>query len=182
MPLIVPTFLSTASYFFTKGATYFSFKRKINRLEDNKILFLQIIRVFSPLLQMSSTSPDTIQIQKSHPGRWLFYVWLLHMDCPRHRFALLVPPHSFATAHRRSSDRLSFVVEPLPRGSNHKHNSNTKKPPGKVAFLYLAASHGFEPRLTESESAVLPLDDEAIEREYLYRNPLPMSRDFIKKI
>ena len=26
----------------------------------------------------------------------------------------------------------------------------------------LAASHGFEPRLTESESAVLPLDDEAI--------------------
>ena len=35
----------------------------------------------------------------------------------------------------------------------------------KVAILatfYLAASHGFEPRLTESESAVLPLDDEAI--------------------
>ena len=27
---------------------------------------------------------------------------------------------------------------------------------------FLAASHGFEPRLTESESAVLPLDDEAI--------------------
>lgn len=26
----------------------------------------------------------------------------------------------------------------------------------------MAASHGFEPRLTESESAVLPLDDEAI--------------------
>lgn len=25
----------------------------------------------------------------------------------------------------------------------------------------MAASHGFEPRLTESESAVLPLDDEA---------------------
>ena len=50
----------------------------------------------------------------------------------------------------------------FPRGSNHKHNSNIKKPPFRVAFLCLAASHGFEPRLTESESAVLPLDDEAI--------------------
>ena len=30
-----------------------------------------------------------------------------------------------------------------------------------TTFLMLAASHGFEPRLTESESAVLPLDDEA---------------------
>lgn len=120
-------------------------------------------------------------IKKATLPDGFFYVWLLHMDCPRHRFALLVPPHSFAIAHRRSSDRLSFVVEPLPRGSNRKHNSNTKKPPFQMAFLRLAASHGFEPRLTESESAVLPLDDEAIERKYLYRNPLPMSRDFIKK-
>ena len=36
-----------------------------------------------------------------------------------------------------------------------------KKPPFQVVFL-VAASPGLEPRLTESESAVLPLDDEAI--------------------
>lgn len=32
----------------------------------------------------------------------------------------------------------------------------------KIKALLLAASPGLEPRLTESESAVLPLDDEAI--------------------
>lgn len=32
----------------------------------------------------------------------------------------------------------------------------------KIKVLLLAASPGLEPRLTESESAVLPLDDEAI--------------------
>lgn len=32
----------------------------------------------------------------------------------------------------------------------------------KIKTLLLAASPGLEPRLTESESAVLPLDDEAI--------------------
>ena len=32
------------------------------------------------------------------------------------------------------------------------------------ALIFLAASHGFEPRLTESESAVLPLDDSAISK------------------
>lgn len=31
----------------------------------------------------------------------------------------------------------------------------------KIKALLLAASPGLEPRLTESESAVLPLDDEA---------------------
>lgn len=40
-------------------------------------------------------------------------------------------------------------------------NQPTKKAPFKVLFT-LAASPGLEPRLTESESAVLPLDDEAL--------------------
>ena len=52
---------------------------------------------------------------------------------------------------------------------NHSYQFSNKfkrlKIKEKVAtfddFLTLAASHGFEPRLTESESAVLPLDDEA---------------------
>lgn len=38
----------------------------------------------------------------------------------------------------------------------------SKKRPIQWSFFLLAASPGFEPRLTESESAVLPLDDEAI--------------------
>ena len=37
----------------------------------------------------------------------------------------------------------------------------TKKAPENGGF-FMAASPGLEPRLTESESAVLPLDDEAI--------------------
>ena len=38
---------------------------------------------------------------------------------------------------------------------------NNKKVAISSDFLTLAASPGLEPRLTESESAVLPLDDEA---------------------
>ena len=39
----------------------------------------------------------------------------------------------------------------------------------KIASLFkLAASPGLEPRLTESESAVLPLDDEATSNVKLY--------------
>ena len=49
--------------------------------------------------------------------------------------------------------------EPL-RGSYRVVRAIKKTPLNKGVFL-LAASHGFEPRLTESESAVLPLDDEA---------------------
>ena len=33
----------------------------------------------------------------------------------------------------------------------------------KVIYLYLAGGLGFEPRLAESESAVLPLDDPPME-------------------
>ena len=43
-----------------------------------------------------------------------------------------------------------------------KKSSKNKGLRPKITSLFkLAASHGFEPRLTESESAVLPLDDEA---------------------
>ena len=38
----------------------------------------------------------------------------------------------------------------------------TMNPRILLTLFKLAASPGFEPRLTESESAVLPLDDEAI--------------------
>ena len=59
---------------------------------------------------------------------------------------------------------------PLPQTLTMNHSSSNRikclKIKEKVAnfddFLTLAASPGFEPRLTESESAVLPLDDEAI--------------------
>ena len=37
-----------------------------------------------------------------------------------------------------------------------------KSPKNQGDIIKLAASPGLEPRLTESESAVLPLDDEAI--------------------
>ena len=80
-------------------------------------------------------------------------------------FALqrLVPPHSSAVADRHAHACLSLVVEPLSRGSNPRGNIKTQKNhPFGWPFCILAASHGFEPRLTESESAVLPLDDEAI--------------------
>ncbi len=52
----------------------------------------------------------------------------------------------------------------------------------------MAASPGLEPRLTESESAVLPLDDEAIEliTHYIYAFLLLLSNGllhtFAKKI
>ena len=47
----------------------------------------------------------------------------------------------------------------------------------------MAASPGLEPRLTESESAVLPLDDEAIEQttHNIYAFLLLLSNDFTKK-
>ena len=46
----------------------------------------------------------------------------------------------------------------------------------------MAASHGFEPRLTESESAVLPLDDEAIclQKKYIYQSNLKCKQNFHK--
>lgn len=58
-----------------------------------------------------------------------------------------------------------------------------KKRPQRGVFL-LAASPGFEPRLTESESAVLPLDDEAIcrTREYLCHFKLQVNNFFKKTV
>ena len=50
---------------------------------------------------------------------------------------------------------------PEPLGSSPQVNHPTKKAPQR-ALILLAASPGLEPRLTESESAVLPLDDEAL--------------------
>ncbi len=46
----------------------------------------------------------------------------------------------------------------------------------------MAASPGLEPRLTESESAVLPLDDEAIEliTHYIYAFLLLLSNGLLK--
>ena len=49
----------------------------------------------------------------------------------------------------------------IPLRGSHRVLQAIKKAPLKGAFL-MAALHGFEPRLTESESAVLPLDDSAI--------------------
>ena len=49
---------------------------------------------------------------------------------------------------------------PEPLGSSPQVNQPLKKPPFGGSLV--AASPGLEPRLTESESAVLPLDDEAI--------------------
>ena len=54
---------------------------------------------------------------------------------------------------------------PIWFASNDK--SPNKKSPVSGAFL-LAASPGLEPRLTESESAVLPLDDEAFAVSFTY--------------
>ena len=65
------------------------------------------------------------------------------------------------SAHRHTHVQLSLVVKPLLRGSNTRGKNKKRLSQKKKVFL-LAASHGFEPRLTESESAVLPLDDEAI--------------------
>ena len=48
----------------------------------------------------------------------------------------------------------------IPNWFSHKDKTANKKSTARVLFL-LAASPGLEPRLTESESAVLPLDDEA---------------------
>ena len=42
---------------------------------------------------------------------------------------------------------------------NVTHSDSQKKPPEKKVFLCMAGIPGLEPRLTESESAVLPLDD-----------------------
>ena len=58
-----------------------------------------------------------------------------------------------------------------------------KKRPVEGVFL-LAASPGFEPRLTESESAVLPLDDEAIcgTKEYLCHFNLQVNNFFTKTV
>ena len=67
-------------------------------------------------------------------------------------------PLKWLTCSRRQKYR-RLESEPL-RGS-HRVLQAIKKAPLKGAFL-MAALHGFEPRLTESESAVLPLDDSAI--------------------
>lgn len=80
-------------------------------------------------------------------------------------FALLGKAHSTAlislAAERHTSVCLSLVVKPLSRGS-HPVSQTIKKHHHKGDAFLLAALHGFEPRLTESESAVLPLDDSAI--------------------
>ncbi len=44
----------------------------------------------------------------------------------------------------------------------HKKSPTIIKDEQGEIWINMAASPGFEPRLTESESAVLPLDDEAI--------------------
>ena len=63
----------------------------------------------------------------------------------------------------RSFRALFFVSKgrAIPLRGSHRVLQAIKKAPFKGAFL-MAALHGFEPRLTESESAVLPLDDSAI--------------------
>lgn len=61
----------------------------------------------------------------------------------------------------RSLFSATIRSEPRNLGFIRGYTANKKKHPSGCFFL-LAASPGFEPRLTESESAVLPLDDEAI--------------------
>ena len=66
------------------------------------------------------------------------------------------------TAHRHTTVCLSLVVEPLSRASNPRSCQKYKKNAPLGRPFILAAPHGFEPRLTQSECAVLPLDDGAI--------------------
>lgn len=93
--------------------------------------------------------------------------WLPHMDCPRP----LPYKGSFHGAHTL---RVPAFLRP-PFACNRTafswfkskgHNIKYKKTPSTGVFLCLAAPHGFEPRLTQSECAVLPLDDGAIVRNW----------------
>ena len=59
----------------------------------------------------------------------------------------------------RSADKSPCDLDSEPMVLIVLRDAKKKEPFGSY---FLAASHGFEPRLTESESAVLPLDDEAI--------------------
>ena len=82
------------------------------------------------------------------------------------------------------------VCEPNPSlrfgswGQNNWIRSQEKeKPDHKGRFFFLAAEPGFEPRRTESESAVLPLHNSALfERYVLYHIYSSLSRPFFKVI
>ena len=83
--------------------------------------------------------------------------WLLHMDW---LFPLAFKPTGpFHLC--RSADKSPCDFDSEPVVLIVLRDAKKKEPFGSY---FLAASHGFEPRLTESESAVLPLDDSAISR------------------
>ena len=101
-------------------------------------------------------------------------LWLIKCTSPvvqkQHFEVVFVSPAHLLPYRLKSSD--GFATEssllakfrkqlPEPLSSSPQDKLANKKSTIKVLFT-LAASPGLEPRLTESESAVLPLDDEAI--------------------
>ena len=93
---------------------------------------------------------------------------------------MLVPLRSFALAHRRSSARLSLVVEPLFRGSNPASPESTqKKAPFQVLF-FNGGESGIRtpggthaPRLISSQvhSTALPTLHSGIDLGFTQNNP-----------
>ena len=73
--------------------------------------------------------------------------------------ALLAVPVFAPTSLKTIINRFSYARCP-PQGSNPARLK--KAPATKVASAFLVAELGFEPRHTESESAVLPLHNSAI--------------------
>ena len=53
-----------------------------------------------------------------------------------------------------------------------------KEHPSDEAGVFQAGGRGFEPRHTDPESAVLPLDEPPTERKVLYHRLIPESNDF----
>ena len=118
-------------------------RHKIRRLESEPPIVV-LIRCINPI--------------KKCPRRGIFLLAALHGLCARR-----LPrrtPQGLTRSRRHKIRRLESEppIVVLIRCINP-----IKKCPRRGIFL-LAALHGFEPRLTESESAVLPLDDSAISR------------------